>query len=83
MLTLSDKKYIDTSITTAIKASEKRMDARMDHYFDTHIKHHIALQNEFIRDQIALVIEVVKDKPSREEVRDIARDELRYHGLER
>ena len=72
MLTQNDRKYIETA---------------MDAYFDKAIGHHTALQNEFIKDQIALVIEVAKDKPGKEEVRDIAREEaraeLRYHGLHR
>ncbi len=69
------KTYIHRTVDIAVnKASSK---------FEKIMLHEIGLLQEFWRHEFALAMEIIKDKPGREEVREIARDELRYHGFQR
>jgi TRAP-type C4-dicarboxylate transport system substrate-binding protein len=44
--------------------------------FDKHVNHYMTVQREIWQDDIKKVIEIVKDKPSREEVREIVHEEM-------
>lgn len=57
----------------------KEMDVKIEHerkIFDKNTQHFMTIQREILQDDIKKIAEMVNDKPSREEVREIVREEI-------
>jgi hypothetical protein len=78
-LTLQDKKYIDTSINTAITKSRIEFKNDMLPFFETIMQenrdHMLALKESF-QDEVKMLAELIQDRPTREEVRGMIREEV-------
>gem|GEM_PF-4237562 len=60
------EKYFDARFEQA----EKHLDARFDH--------HVGVLRDDFNNKFAVLVEITKDKPGRDEVREIVREEARY-----
>lgn len=80
-LDIDDKNYIKSEINglktefsglfdQQFNRISKHMDERFDHYFGV-------LRDDF-NHKFSILVEITKDKPGREEVRQIVREEARY-----
>ena len=69
-LDIEDKQYITNEITDRINETVDRQAEETRRY--------MGILTERFDHKLDLVIELVKDKPGREEVRDIVREEARY-----
>ncbi len=77
------KNYIDVTVQVAVDVAVTKAVDKASSRFETVMRHEIGLLQEFWKHEFALATEILKDKPGREEVREIVRDELRYHALQR
>ena len=62
------KNYIDETVDSAVNKSHAK--------FEESMKHHMAVQREIWQDDFKKVVEMVQDKPSREDVREIVHEEI-------
>lgn len=63
-LTMTDKKWIDSRIGRSLKSSEKRM------------QRYVGIVLEQMKHDFALTRELIETRPTREEVREIVREEI-------
>ena len=65
------KKYIDSALDKADVRSNKRIDTKIQEQrliFKKDIEHYMGALNEAFQDKIDMIVEIVKDKPSRTEM---------------
>ena len=73
-------KYINTAVKHAVDKAEARFEGKLVVFKDEikrEFNHTSGAYQEWMQDQLAKIIEVVKDHPGREEIREIVREEVR------
>jgi len=84
-LDLQDKQFISSAINGAVTNSANNLRSEFDEQFQKfssklteNMERHTGVLKEHFEDKLNVVIEFIKDKPGRDEVREIVREETRY-----
>jgi hypothetical protein len=74
-LTLQDKKYIDTTISKSRIEFKNDMVPFFERIMQENRDHMLALKESF-QDEVKMLAELIQDRPTREEVRGMIREEV-------
>jgi len=84
-LDIEDKNYISEQLNTGLQSVKSEFVIKFDQQFDRISKHidqrfdhYFGILQEDFNHKFSILTEIGKDKPNREEVREIARDEAKY-----
>lgn len=78
-LTLQDKKYINNTINSAINKSRAEFKDDMVPFFNSMMqenRNHMTALKEAFQDEVKMLAELIQDRPTRNEVRDIIHEEI-------